>query len=134
MTKTQALQRLYKALTGNEGRNTGSKVIEDLAVAAENGEIGGGGKMATVQFTMSDASPADVRVSVCCLNHAGIVQPYVEAALLMVGMQMFVPVAGLGTLLSVITDDTVTATGSVESSDIGYIVTGDCNFTISNPK
>lgn len=43
MTKTQALQRLYKALTNKDGRNTSTKVIEDLAVAAENGEIGGGG-------------------------------------------------------------------------------------------
>ena len=43
MTKTQALQRLYKALTNNDGRNTSTKVIEDLAIAAENGEIGGGG-------------------------------------------------------------------------------------------
>lgn len=55
MTKTQALQRLYKALTNKDGRNTSTKVIEDLAVAAENGDIGGGGDYDIFHVTITDA-------------------------------------------------------------------------------
>ena len=62
MTKTQALQRLYKALTGEDSRNTSTKVIEDLAVAAEQGEIGGGGGVTVAKMTV-DSTDTNLEIS-----------------------------------------------------------------------
>ena len=134
MTKTQALQRLYKALTGNEGRNTGSKVIEDLAVAAENGEIGGGGKTATVSFSFSDVSPEDVTIQSCRIDSDGILVPIPETPLSDIGTTLTVPLAGNGVLIQIGTSgDDVTTEGAVEPfEDDWYIITGDCEFTISD--
>ena len=60
MTKTQALQRLFTALTDvpisevANPTNTSTKMVELLAMAAENGEIGGGGDYDIFHVTVTD--------------------------------------------------------------------------------
>lgn len=139
MTKTQALQRLYKALTGNEGRNTGSKVIEDLAVAAENGEIGGGGKLATVSFTMTTGAMSAINtVSVdTCTVLGGICATTGNRTLVELGTKIGVPIIGEGTIIALngITDYVVTISGSIDEMGEGsYIVYGDCEIHFDSKK
>lgn len=130
MTKTQALQRLYKALTGNEGRNTGSKVIEDLAVAAENGEIGGT-MYGMVSFSLSeDVKPADITISGCRIDDDDILVPILEKPLSSIGPTLYVPLVGNGVLIQIGTSYKVTAEGAVGPVGDGYIITGDCGFRI----
>lgn len=135
MTKTQALQRLYKALTGNEGRNTGSKVIEDLAIAAENGEIGGGGKIATVTFSASSTAVSNaVTVDTCAVVNGAII-PTGNVALSEIGSPISLPVIENGTFLQLgnASGYTVTITGDAENTGNNRIlVYGDCTISISS--
>lgn len=140
MTKTQALQRLYKALTGEEGRNTGSKIIEDLAVAAENGEIGGGGvEMATVKFTMTTgAMSAMENVGIVIgTNIAGLRFSSIPFTMKEQGLEISAPLME-GTSIGFefySGDYTITPSGSAEAMEGEegiYFITGDCGFHFEN--
>ena len=135
MTKTQALQRLYKALTGNEGRNTGSKVIEDLAIAAENGEIGGGGDLDTFKVTITDENGSG---RIFCLPN--IMTQDGKSALASFYMLSSsdpesVDVVGYdGTALGVVSATGVEVTGDITKNEAGrdtyLVITGDGTITI----
>lgn len=134
MTKTQALQRLYKALTGNEGRNTGSKVIEDLAIAAENGEIGGGGKVAAVTFVLGEGVYSVSYTAPIIREINGKQYVVAESGIPMAaGGTISVPVYTDGTIIGVATDYKVSVSGEATAlEDSYYLISGDCSFEITD--
>lgn len=142
MTKTQALQRLYKALTGNEGRNSGSKVIEDLAIAAENGEIGGGWKVATVTFVLGEGvfSAGYTAPIIREINGKQYVVAQVQGSSAVDGGTISVPVYADGAMLMVGSEGyEIELSGDIThiaTEDGAWIcvVTGDATITVADSK
>ena len=135
MTKTQALQRLYKALTNKDGRNTSTKVIEDLAVAAENGDIGGGGDYDIFHVTITDeAGPGRMFYLPYIMTadgRSGLSSSYMLSS----SEPEIVDVVGYdGTAIGVVTATGVEVTGDIIKNEAYpetyLVITGDGTITI----
>lgn len=70
MTTTKALAKLYKAITGSEGRNSAAKILSDLA---DNWESSVPQQAAAVADAVSAPTKAEFNALLKALRDAGII-------------------------------------------------------------